>query len=203
MGKTSPEFRAAAAAIERDGWYVSDELLDMTLVRALASECLRMDALSKLKPAAIGRRRRLATAVRGDRTHWLDGSFSNVQAAFLARMLALRDALNRRLLLGLQTFEAHYAIYPAGARYDRHRDRFRDDDARVLSAVVYLNEDWTKSDGGALRLYLPGGEHRDILPVLGRMVLFLSADFEHEVLAPGRMRTSIAGWFRQRDPGVA
>ena len=75
-------------------------------------------------------------------------------------MLALRDALNRRLLLGLHELEAHYALYPAGAHYDRHRDRFRDDDARVLSAVLYLNRDWTEADAGALRLYLPDGSHQ-------------------------------------------
>ena len=201
MGTTPPEFQTVAEAIEREGWCVADGLLDAALVEALAAECRELDALSRLKPAAVGRgqRRRLAAAVRGDRTRWLDETFSEPQAAFLERMLALRDALNRRLLLGLHEFEAHYALYPAGAHYDRHRDRFRDDDARVLSAVLYLNRDWTEADAGALRLYLPDGSTHDILPVAGRLALFLSADFDHEVLAPARPRMSIAGWFRQRD----
>ena len=46
---------------------------------------------------------------------------------------------------------------------------------------------------------LPDGSTHDILPVFGRLALFLSADFEHEVLAPARPRMSIAGWFRQRN----
>ena len=93
--------------------------------------------------------------------------------------------------------EAHYAIYPPGTRYGRHRDRFRDDDARVLSCVLYLNDAWTHDDGGALRLY-DGDGAIDVLPEGGRLVAFLSADFEHEVLPARRERLSIAGWFRRR-----
>jgi SM-20-related protein len=111
----------------------------------------------------------------------------------------LRRAFNQCLLLGLEEFESHYAVYPPGAGYVRHLDRLRDDDARVLSAVLYLNEDWREADGGALRLYLADGTHRDMLPCAGRLVLFLSAEFEHEVLPATRERASIAGWFRQRN----
>jgi len=38
--------------------------------------------------------------------------------------------------------------------------------------------------------------HLDIYPRDGRLVLFLSADFEHEVLPAARERLSVAGWFR-------
>ena len=105
--------------------------------------------------------------------------------------------LNRELMLGLDELEAHFAMYAPGTRYAKHRDRFRDDDARVLSSVLYLNDDWQESDGGALRLYLPD-RHLDVYPSAGKLVLFLSADFEHEVLAATRDRLSIAGWFRRR-----
>ena len=113
----------------------------------------------------------------------------------------LRIDLNRALLLGLEDLEAHYALYPAGARYARHRDRFHDDDARVLSSVLYLNPDWRANDGGALRLHLGAdaqNPHMDIYPTLGTLVLFLSAELEHEVLPASRERLSIAGWFRNR-----
>jgi SM-20-related protein len=109
----------------------------------------------------------------------------------------LRLRCNRELLLGLADVEAHYAIYPQGARYARHRDRFRDDDARVLSCVLYLNEAWTSEDGGALRLYTEEGTV-DITPLGGTFVAFLSADFEHEVLPARRERVALAGWFRRR-----
>ena len=112
----------------------------------------------------------------------------------------LRPALNRRLLLGLQSFEAHYALYPPGAGYLRHRDRFRDDDARVLSFVGYLNPQWPMDAGGELRLFVDD-RIVDVVPRLGRCVLFLSADIEHEVRPARQPRYSIAGWFRRRPLG--
>jgi SM-20-related protein len=109
--------------------------------------------------------------------------------------------LNRELMLGLVECESHYAVYPPGAGYTRHLDRLRDSDARVVSAVFYLNEAWRAADGGALRLYLADGSSRDILPHAGTLLLFLSAQFEHEVLPATRERMSIACWMRQRTPG--
>jgi SM-20-related protein len=73
-----------------------------------------------------------------------------------------------------------------------------DDDARVLSCVLYLNETWTAEDGGALRLHLPGAETCDVLPVGGTLACFLSERFEHEVMPATRKRLSIAGWFKRR-----
>jgi len=108
------------------------------------------------------------------------------------------SSINRELTLGLFEFEGHYAHYAPGAHYARHRDRFRDDDARVLSCVLYLNEGWCDENGGALRLYVDPGSHRDVLPVGGTLAIFLSAQFEHEVLPATRSRWSIAGWFRRR-----
>ena len=100
-------------------------------------------------------------------------------------------------VLGMESLEAHFACYPPGAGYARHRDRFADDDARVLSLACYLNPDWPDDADGALRLHLPGGA-RDIAPLPGFVVLFLSDEVEHEVLPATRDRWSIAGWFRRR-----
>jgi SM-20-related protein len=54
-----------------------------------------------------------------------------------------------------------------------------------------------------LRLYLEDGAHRDIFPRAGTLLLFLSAQFEHEVLPATRDRLSIACWMRQRSLGAA
>lgn len=202
MAPHPDEFKSIADALRANGWCVLDGLFATDLVEALAAECLRLDRDERLTRAAVGHGDTHAVrGLRGDRTRWMEARASPVQARFLARMDALRVDLNRLLLLGLAEFEAHYALYPAGARYARHVDRFRDDDARVLSAVLYLNPDWQDEDGGALRLYLAKGGHRDILPQAGRLVLFLSAEFEHEVLPPARERLSVAGWYRQRPLG--
>lgn len=172
---------------------------------------LRTDAA--LDEAAVGRlgTRLQRRDVRGDRTCWLDDPRCGPAAAeFLSALARIRIAIDRRLFLGLVEFEAHYAAYPPGSGYARHRDRFRDSDARVVSWVSYLNPEWNDADGGALRLYLPdddgssdddssdGGSVEIIdLPPIGGSVCFLS-ELEHEVLTAHRERHSIAGWMRRR-----
>ena len=193
-------FRTAADALAGEGWCVLGGLLTPVQTRALADECVALQAAQRLAPARVGAAH-TATALRGDRTQWFDpAAASGPQRAFLARIDALRRTLNRELMLGLVESEAHYAVYAPGARYARHLDRLRDSDARVLSAVFYLNEGWREADGGALRLYLGDGTQRDILPRAGTLALFLSARFEHEVLPATRERLSIACWLRQRSP---
>lgn len=194
-----PGLECVISALERDGWSVLTDFLERDAVAALAAECRAFDAQARLAPAATGRGSSHAHAgLRGDRTRWFEPAApTSAQALYWAHMEALRRALNRALLLGLEELEAHYALYPPGAGYARHRDRFRDDDARVLSSVLYLNDDWRDADGGALRLHMPAGVH-DVAPRGGTLVLFLSADVEHEVLPAMRERLSIAGWFRRR-----
>ncbi len=190
-----------AGELLRRGYAIAQDFLAADDVAALAAECRRLDDAAKLHPAAVGRgaARRLEPALRGDRTLWLDPAAPTpAQARYWSRIAALRLALNRTLLLGLDELEAHYALYPPGARYARHRDRFRDDDARVLSSVLYLNSEWNDSDGGELRIYTGGdAQFIDVEPRGGTLVLFLSAEFDHEVLPATRERLSIAGWFRR------
>src|SRR5690606_1077631 len=143
------------------------------------------DAAGALVPARVGRGagRDRRDEVRGDRIRWLDeGAAHSAETEALALLNDLRAACNRALMTGLAEFEGHFALYPPGARYARHRDRFRDDDARVLSCVLYLNERWRREDGGALRLYVDVGSHVDVAPAGGTLVAFLSDAFEHEVL---------------------
>jgi len=197
-----------AAELVRDGYAIIDEFLEDSTIAALASECAILHASGALHPAAIGRAadRHRDAAVRGDRTQWFDPTeLSAPQKRYWSRMDMLRKALSRKLLLGLEELDAHFALYPPGAGYARHRDRFHDNDARVLSTVLYLNADWHEAEGGALRLYLHASgpaAHRDIFPVAGTLALFLSADFEHEVLPASRDRLSMAGWMRRTEPAL-
>lgn len=188
-----------ADALRDTGLAVVAGLFDTGLLLSLRSEALAHADAGRLHGASTGRGpgRQLA-GLRGDSTLWLDdASCGEASAAFLAALDALRLRLNRELLLGLHEVEAHYALYPPGAGYVRHRDRFRDDDARVLSLVCYLNPDWPEEAGGALRLHLPDGP-RDVAPRLGTTALFLSDEIEHEVLPATQERLSIAAWFRRR-----
>jgi SM-20-related protein len=172
---------------------------------ALRDDLRQLQSTGGLSPAAIGRSddRALRNDIRTDATCWLeDPRCGDPAHAFLARLDAVRTILNRTLFLGLADCEAHYAAYPASSGYARHRDRFRDGvssmdgTARIVSWVTYLNADWSREDGGALRLYLQRDGQEDVivdLPPVGGSVCFLS-DVEHEVLPTNRERLSIAGW---------
>jgi len=188
-----------AAALEREGWCVVGDFFKPDATAALAHECEAFAHAGVLVPAATGRgNQRAFSNLRGDSTRWFEShSLTPPQTLYWSRMEVLRAMLNRRLLLGLESLEAHYSLYAPGTGYARHRDRFRDNDARVLSSVVYLNAGWRPRNGGALRLHLPDGP-RDIMPTGGSLALFLSAEIEHEVLPAMRERMSIAGWFRRR-----
>lgn len=187
-----------APSLERHGYALCPNLLPDRLVQRLAGDCHALHQAGSLTPARVGRGgdSRQEHAVRGDATAWIEAD-TPVRSEFLARLDALRVQVNQTLLLGLHDLECHYAVYPAGAFYARHRDRFRDDDLRVLSFTCYLNFDWSAEHGGALRLHLQEGSV-DVLPELGVCTLFLSGEIEHEVLPATRPRYSIAGWFRRR-----
>jgi len=155
-----------------------------------------------LRPGTIGQGRdkqRQAT-IRSDLIHWIDADVASpaIQTC-LSQMDGLRIALNRDLFLGLLDFESHLTAFPAGSRYQRHLDQFRNDDRRRVSCILYLNEDWVEADGGQLRLYLDSGSpHRDVLPSGGTLVSLLSSEIEHAVLPARRTRYSLTGWFKVR-----
>lgn len=183
------------------GFALVEGVLPEHAVTELREEARARDARGLMQQAGIGRamQRQVATHVRGDRIAWLEeGSAHRGERAYFAAVHALREALNRELMAGVVELEAHYAIYPPGARYARHVDRFNDDDARIVSLVLYLNEDWSEDCGGALRIYMSDEAHVDIAPAGGSLVAFASDRYAHEVLPASRERVAIAGWFRRR-----
>ncbi len=186
------------------GWSQQNAFLCPNLTLALAEECRQHAQAGRLRPAGTGRAagHALQPAVRGDRAQWLEHGQSAACDSYLSIMEQLRLALNRDFFLGLDHFETHFAAYAPGARYHKHFDRFRDDDLRTVSVVVYLNPGWELQEGGALRLHPDGLPQHDISPQGSRLVLFMSADMAHEVLPATRERISLAGWFRRRDRSV-
>jgi SM-20-related protein len=207
MSETSamPEVPEAGDALRRivegiaaSGWTICEHFLPDSEVCALAAEATAALRAGAFAPAGVGKRAARREDERGDHILWIDAAAASaVTRRLLGRFEEIRLALNRELTLGLFDFEGHFASYPPGGAYRRHRDRFRADPARVLSTVLYLNRGWRREDGGALRLY-HGEEHSDVLPEGGTFVAFLSARFEHEVLATGRERSSFTGWFLRR-----
>jgi len=193
-------------ALEKDGWCVLPGFLEPPLWRAMAAEAQTLYAEGEFRQAGVGRKQSfmIRPEIRNDRVLWLDpASPTRLQSEYLARMEWLRQRLNRELQLGLFGFESHYAVYPAGSFYRRHLDQFKGAGYRTVSCILYLNDEWQAGEGGALRIYLPlAGQaeapvetHIDVMPEGGSLVVFLSAEYEHEVLAATRERLSITGWF--------
>lgn len=182
------------------GWSQQADFLPAELVSALAAECRRRAGDGQLNPAGVGRGGTLEVreAIRGDHIRWLEPGESSACDRYLDAMDALRQAINQGLFIGLEDYECHFALYPPGAFYRRHLDRFRDDDRRAVSAVIYLNQDWQPGDGGELRMFLDDQRVHDVAPTAGTLVVFLSGAVPHEVLAAGRERLSLTGWFRRR-----
>jgi SM-20-related protein len=166
----------------------------------LRERCRALQEAGALRPARIGRgaHERLAPDVRGDFIAWLSEPELDAEQLLLARLEEMRVALNRGLMAGLEDFQGHFALYPAGAGYARHSDRLAGTDVRAISTILYLNDAWTADDGGALRLHTGSGRFEDVLPVGGRLVAFQSDRFEHEVLPARRERLSFTGWYRRR-----
>lgn len=190
--------------LTRQGWSAPTDVLPPALAAALGAEIATRQTEGMLRAAAIGaqEQRQVRQDIRGDSILWLDGSTA-AQQEFLARMESLRCALNRELFLGLADFEAHFALYPAGAGYRRHVDNFRGQNLRRVTIVAYLNPDWDAADGGQLRLFRDDDCIATIAPKAGTLACFMSTDFPHEVVPARRPRASIAGWFRVRDPRIA
>jgi SM-20-related protein len=182
------------------GWSQQNIFLPERLTRELAAECRKRAAEGELTPAGVGRDtgQEVREGIRGDHIQWLEPGQAEPCDAYLNLMDSLRQALNRGLFLGLEEFESHFALYPPGAFYLKHLDRFRDDDARTVSAVLYLNDAWLPEHGGQLRMYLEGETSYDVQPTGGCLVVFLSGDMPHEVLPATRERLSLTGWFRRR-----
>ncbi len=151
-------------------------------------------------PAAVGRGegQLVHEGIRGDHILWLEPGQSAASDLYLQLMDGLRQQLNRELYLGLEEFECHFAVYPPGAFYKTHLDRFRDDDSRCVTAVFYLNPDWQPEHGGRCGCTWARPPARTSRRWPARLRCSSSGDFPHEVLPTAVDRLSVTGWFRRR-----
>lgn len=191
-------FDLIAKDLEQQGYSIRPSALPEQLSNALMKHALSM-AGENYERAGIGRGDAFARneVVRTDEICWITGE-SDAGKQWLNWTSDLQAFLNKKLFLGLFSFESHFAHYAEGQYYKRHVDAFKGEANRVLSVVVYLNQDWTTDDEGELVLYKDELDQKGVKvsPLLGTIVTFLSDEFPHEVLPAKRTRHSIAGWFR-------
>jgi SM-20-related protein len=187
------------------GWATTPESMPPADSLRLRNECELSWQSGNFRRAGVGRGETLEvrSEIRLDEVMWLQpDTESTEQQIYLSMLETLRLAINQRFFLGLFDYEGHFAVYPEGAFYKPHLDCHAGTSDRIVTTILYLNENWQPGDGGELKLWITP-EGRDgafvlIEPRMGTLVCFLAADFWHEVLPARKTRMSITGWFRQR-----
>ncbi len=195
-------------ALVAHGYAIINQALPIDLITELRNEAYSLEKLGLMHRASTGKNSdtESLSLLRGDFTYWLT---TEDETSYSQHMESLRVLLNQELFLGLFDFETHFAIYPVSTGYSKHLDQFQQKNnesntssQRKISTILYLNDDWQTQDGGQLRLYLDDNlgnkSHLDIEPTGGKMVVFSSDRFWHEVLPAKRQRISLTGWFRTR-----
>lgn len=196
-----------AEAIAHSGFGIFPNFLtpgwDQDLVRLIREKI----AADEFEQAGIGKgaATKVHSEIRTDSIFWLDANDPSATArTWLEAMNLLCVHFRSALFLPVWSYEGHLARYPAAGFYKPHLDQHQRSRARQISIITYLNEDWDESDGGQLRLYTEieqgtNGPFIDVVPQIGTVVIFRSADFWHEVLPSDRTRLSLTGWMRGRD----
>ena len=176
------------------GYSVTGDLFSETEINELLSVFSYKE--NELKAAGIGKKENFITekSIRNDRIVWLERSENKMaDDVFFSKIDELIIHLNRRCFLGLNGSEFHFSKYKPGAYYKKHKDSFSNDDARKISAVLYLNHSWKEGDGGELNIYI--NEVVTIKPIAGTFVVFES-HIEHEVMLSHTNRISLTGWIK-------
>jgi SM-20-related protein len=209
-------FEHIASGIEKQGYAVLPAALPAMVTDSLLDYLLNINLSDtnddEFRAAGIGRGtdQMRNQFVRRDRIFWIDEQHPDSRH-WLAWAERLKRYLNRRLFLGLFSFESHFSRYREGDFYRKHLDAFKGQSNRVLSLVTYLNKGWQPDQGGELVLYtadtkLASGQDSDqelvtVQPGFATLVVFLSEEFPHEVRVTSRERYAVAGWYRINSSG--
>lgn len=176
---------------------VIDHLLDDKCYQSIKD--FLFSELANFKPAGIGalQHKTIDQEIRGDLTFWLSRDRDKQLTSFWEVLDELIYVFNRYCFLSLNGFEFHLAKYPPGGHYDKHIDQFHDRSNRVISMVIYLNEEWQNGDGGELEVFVDQAS-KLIQPIAGRCVLFRSDKIPHAVLQSHKDRFSLTGWLLRK-----
>ncbi len=189
----TPLSDAEVASLAAGDVVIRDNAFGATHALAVRQVLVRWHEADRLEPAGIGRAGE-PSRIRRDLTTWVEPGDPDLAGVF-TMFDALRQQLSNELRLSLRRFSLQAACYVPGAYYKAHRDAFKRDPSRILTAIWYLNPGWTAADGGYLRAWEPTGP-RDIAPRLDRLALFLSQDVLHAVNAAHRERYALTAWYR-------
>lgn len=189
-------FNALIESFIKDKVGIAENFLSLALAAHLKANLLRLLADNQLYPAGTGNKTPEMNITRGDSICWLDRNHHNIhEDAFFDLMDEFVQYLNDTCYTGITGYEFHYAVYEKGTFYKKHLDRFRNNDSRKYSMIMYLNTDWQQANGGELCIH--HADHlQHVSPTSGKTVFFNSSELMHEVLETTTQRISITGWLK-------
>lgn len=184
-------------------YVVIDNYLSSSLLNAVVRFFTDRLAEDDLKKAGIGSLgdHTINKNVRGDYVYWLSKENDDSLSEFFEQSQEFIQKIKRYCFLSISDFECHLAYYPIGTGYKKHLDQFKGRDNRILSFVLYLNENWKMGDGGELIIHEAHKEIK-IAPLNNRLILFNSATVVHEVAQTNQPRKSITGWMLNNPVGL-
>jgi SM-20-related protein len=201
MTKLEQKFEGIIDGVSSNGYGICDDFLDTNEIENLKETFKKRYEAGLFKEASIGKQSEVQKdlLIRGDQIFWLENdTLDESERILLDRNQEFINYLNQTCYLGITGSEIHFAKYAEGKFYRRHRDTFQTQKGRVLSVIIYLNQNWTPADGGNLIIYNQENNIEvpiTIAPVAGRLVCFKSEKLDHEVTPTFKERLSITGWF--------
>ena len=185
-----------------NGYSITDNLLSESEILAIKHRFNELLKQNEFEKSGIGKNvlHQINDEIRGDFIRWIETTdLPNSIKPYYDFIHQLINYFNEQLYIGIKDLESHYAYYPKGKGYLKHRDRFKKNPHRVISIVLYLNESWKPNDGGELVLY--DDKLQEIIkipPVFNRVAVFKS-EMIHEVLPCSTSRFSITTWLIDKE----
>lgn len=191
-------------ALADHDYVIIDDFLPEDALTEINTYFLLQREKDEFSRAAIGAldQRQTNDDIRRDYIYWLNDKQDRCLSNTWGLLFESMQVLNRYCFLSLSDLEFHLAYYPTGGYYKRHLDQFQNRNNRLISMVIYLNENWQNGDGGELEIF----QHNEsilIEPIAGRCAMFRSDIVEHAVRQAFKPRKSLTGWLLHQPAGVA
>jgi hypothetical protein len=203
--------------LKTHGYLILENVIPETTQQQATEQTLNMVSSNKLHAAGSSKSAEddpfRDNKARTDLTTWLhhDEETGALQEIMTSLFVRLGSDLSKIINLRKHWKQAEYQLaYYKGCEttpgyYEKHRDAFPDDGSnedgeaqRRLTTICYVNHAWKQGDGGQLRIWerkSDGRQNKDIDPIGGRLVVFLSGAVDHQVMATHKDRVAITAWY--------
>lgn len=185
------------------GFLIIDNFLAPDIATSLLSDAKTWQSQEAFYAAGIGKlgKHTIKETYRSDTIKWINkDECLPTTKIYVGILESLMSQVSREFFLSLKDYECMFAIYPSGAFYKKHKDQFLQQAHRIISVVLYLNENWQIKDGGQLLIY-QDEEATEVQPIFNRLVFFKS-EMWHEVLPCTKERFSVTGWMKDQENDI-